>query len=167
MLNNKNKHIAIKYNRGFTAIELMVTVALLAIFATFAFPNFTNLILRNTIDSEANDLIVMLNLARSEAIKRNRSVSLIARGGDWNTGYIVQIQATAIPIKDFVPRDNGGAIVSVPIITDITFSSAGLPIGLAAEQQFTVCKQAGEEGRSISISRTGRVRSADIESCPS
>ncbi|MCC5826462.1 GspH/FimT family pseudopilin [Alkalimonas sp.] len=59
---------------GFTLIELMVTVAVMAIVLTVAIPSFTNLINGNRLTSQANELLSALSYARSEAIRRNADV---------------------------------------------------------------------------------------------
>lgn len=67
--------------RGFTLIELIVTIALVAIVATLGIPSFSATLNNNSLASEANRLVAHIQLARSEAIKRNRVVTL-CRSGD-------------------------------------------------------------------------------------
>lgn len=61
---------------GFTLIELMIVVALLAIISAFALPAFQTFIASNRLTSEANELLAGLNLARSEAVRTQRRVVL-------------------------------------------------------------------------------------------
>ena len=61
---------------GFTLIELMIVVALLAIISAFALPAFQSFIASNRLTSEANELLAGLNLARSEAVRSQRRVVL-------------------------------------------------------------------------------------------
>lgn len=56
--------------RGFTLIELMVVVALIAILLTIASPSFSELMHRNRLAGASNELIASLQLARSEANRR-------------------------------------------------------------------------------------------------
>ncbi|WP_074467441.1 GspH/FimT family pseudopilin [Rheinheimera salexigens] len=69
-----NKHY--KKANGFTLIELMVTVAVVAITLTVAVPSFTGLINGNRLTGQANEIIAAFILARTEAIKQNQVVVL-------------------------------------------------------------------------------------------
>jgi len=62
--------------RGFTAIELMVTIAIAAILATLAAPSFTGLMERWRVRKTVDELQSTLYYARSEAIKRGGNVVL-------------------------------------------------------------------------------------------
>jgi len=86
--------------RGFTAIELMVVVAIVAVLAALAAPSFTPLIERWRVRQAAEGLQSTFYYARSEAIKRGGGVVVqklpngtngcVASGGaQWNCGWIV------------------------------------------------------------------------------
>jgi type IV fimbrial biogenesis protein FimT len=62
-------------------LELLVTVAILAILATLATPSFTSLINSNRLTAQANEVVASLQLARTEAIKQNRR-TIICRSTD-------------------------------------------------------------------------------------
>jgi prepilin-type N-terminal cleavage/methylation domain-containing protein len=55
-------------NKGFTLIELMVTIAVLAIIAMMAAPSFIETIRKNELNQEIQNLIFLLQEARNEAI---------------------------------------------------------------------------------------------------
>lgn len=61
---------------GFSLIELMVVVALVAIFASLAAPSFSNFVSSQRVKTTAYDLATSLLLARSEALKRNQNVTV-------------------------------------------------------------------------------------------
>jgi type IV fimbrial biogenesis protein FimT len=63
---------------GVTLIELMVTLAVMAILVTIAAPSFSRLIASNRLTSQTNEFILALNLARSEATRRGHAVTLLA-----------------------------------------------------------------------------------------
>ena len=57
---------------GFTLVELMVTIAVLAILVVLAVPSFTSIINANRLAAQSNEVVAALQLARMEAIKQNR-----------------------------------------------------------------------------------------------
>ncbi len=66
-------------HRGFTLVELMITLTVAAILAAVAIPNMRTFLWNNRISSTANDLLHSIQVARTEAIKRqNGSVSVCA-----------------------------------------------------------------------------------------
>jgi type IV fimbrial biogenesis protein FimT len=74
---------------GFTLIEAVVVVALLGIVAAIAAPSFRSFIGTMNSKSAAFDLINDMTVARSEAIKRNDTTSLVPVSGDWTNGWRV------------------------------------------------------------------------------
>ncbi|MDA3506774.1 prepilin-type N-terminal cleavage/methylation domain-containing protein [Acinetobacter junii] len=64
-------------NRGFTLIELMVTIAVLAIIAMFAAPSFGNMLARKQLDTTARDLALILGEARGQAISLGKDITII------------------------------------------------------------------------------------------
>jgi type IV fimbrial biogenesis protein FimT len=62
--------------RGLTLIELMITIALLVIVLAIGVPSFQGAINSSRLSAAANELSAAVQLARAEAIKRNRSVVL-------------------------------------------------------------------------------------------
>ncbi|GAB3036013.1 hypothetical protein GCM10027285_19130 [Oleiagrimonas citrea] len=57
--------------RGFTLVELMITVAVAAVLVAIAIPSFKSITLSNRMTTVANDMVDAINTAKLEAVKRN------------------------------------------------------------------------------------------------
>jgi type IV fimbrial biogenesis protein FimT len=73
MARQPGNHVFAYLIRGFTLTELMVTVAIASILVAMAVPSFRGLTISNALTTAANDVVGALNLAKTEAIKRNGS----------------------------------------------------------------------------------------------
>jgi type IV fimbrial biogenesis protein FimT len=82
-------------SKGFSLVEMMVTIAIAGILLTIAVPSFRDLIQRQRITATVNDLFFAIKLARSEAIQRGGRVDLVPvdAGGDWAKGWAVFVDA--------------------------------------------------------------------------
>lgn len=78
-----------RQSRGFTLIELVTTVTLLALLAGLAVPAFQGFIANQRIRNTSFDLMAALMLARSEAVTRNGDVSFSKSGEAWSAGWVV------------------------------------------------------------------------------
>jgi len=65
-----------KGNTGFTLLELMIGIAITGILVAVAVPSFTAMMKSNEGSSDANQLLTVLTIARSEAIRRNQTVQI-------------------------------------------------------------------------------------------
>lgn len=91
---------------GFTLIELMIGLALVAVLLGIAAPTFREAMMNVRISAQANDLFTDLALARSEAVKRNVPVLVCpsANGTDcttgWTNGWLIFADANRNNAKD-------------------------------------------------------------------
>ena len=91
-----------KLGRGFTLLELMVAIAVLAILATVGVPSFRALIQNNRVTTQANELVSALSFARTEAVKRGRNVEVVITqlGTGWNARVAVDATDEALRVVD-------------------------------------------------------------------
>lgn len=77
--------------RGFSLLEIVVTLAILAIGAALAMPMFRDVIRSTAVSNSTNDLVTALSSARSESIRRGVQVAVrsTSGGADWSTGWSV------------------------------------------------------------------------------
>jgi type IV fimbrial biogenesis protein FimT len=75
--------------RGLTLMELMVTVAILAILVALAVPSFNSFLAKGRLSGAAEVLAQDLQLARSEALRRNDAVTIsFSSGAAWCYGSV-------------------------------------------------------------------------------
>jgi type IV fimbrial biogenesis protein FimT len=74
---------------GFSLIEMVIAMAIVAVAAALAAPEFNRLLSNRRVSSAADDLYGTLFYARSEAIRRNQTVVVQAIDGDWSNGWEV------------------------------------------------------------------------------
>ena len=100
-----------KVCRGFTLVELMVTIAVVAILATVAVPGFRDLIRNNRVTAQTNEIVSALNFGRTEAIKRGRSVTV--RLEPAGAGWSATVSTADADLRIVDRRDSGVGLVGV------------------------------------------------------
>ena len=86
-----------KRQNGLTLVELLVTIVVLTVLLATGVPSFMEFIKNNRLIGQTNDLVVAVQLARNEAIKRGSMTVICASADqatcsgndDWTTGWIV------------------------------------------------------------------------------
>lgn len=156
-------------NRGFTLVELMVTLAILAIMLAIAAPSFHDAIRNNRTQATANDLLTALQYARSEAIKRGEKIDVCRRNGNscanatnWSAGWLVKISGASGEVLRVWQALDGQSRVTGPNET-MTYRPNGLLLKSlnAPDIQFVIDTPncSGKPLYRISLSATGRATS--------
>lgn len=169
----------------------MVTLSILVILVGIAVPSFREMLLDNRRTTTVNELLSNLMLARSEAVKRGRPVSICAAvpggtascagGADWSRGWLVFVDADGngdIAAVSDVLRQSGHDAASVGIRIVAATGGPGhftlRPFNQAGTAgNITVCDSRGPaHGRRICVQSNGRARVTDTAcdgtalSCP-
>lgn len=161
----------LKKTAGFTLIELIITMVILAILATVAIPGFGNLIEGNRLVSGTNLMASSIKFARTEAIKRGGSVTFSTDAG-LATGWCVHIgDATGDCANDQIRGfESPGSLTFNPSGSfDLVFDRRGFLIPQTAQTLDIYpdgCTSGDTSFRRIRVSPIGRTEIDDNGVCP-
>jgi type IV fimbrial biogenesis protein FimT len=111
--------------RGFTLMEALVVLSIVAIVVAIGAPNLSFLIGTMNARSASFDLVADLALARSEAIKRNRPATVAPLvAGNWSQGWRITTTDPATGVAVTL-RERG----ALPAALGFTSSAASLQFG--------------------------------------
>ena len=174
--------------RGFTIIELLVAMVVAAILLGLAVPSFREAVLSSRLTGYANDLVASVQIARSEAIKRNAEVTLCASADGatcaedvgWQVGWII-----LVPRQEADPDDPNAFITVMDVAKrherltrDFVFTEAtGLTelafpptVAGVTPATFTVCRAEppGRQERVVRVTSSGStaVTRTETGDCP-
>ncbi|PKO81825.1 MAG: type II secretion system protein GspH [Betaproteobacteria bacterium HGW-Betaproteobacteria-13] len=113
---------------GFTLIEMMITLAVLAIVTALAAPSFRGVLLDNRVSTWSSEFISALNTARSEAIRRGVLVSVVPAAGGYANGWTITpgtvvVAGTEINVKTFSVANDASLTGSTGVT--VTFGRLG------------------------------------------
>jgi type IV fimbrial biogenesis protein FimT len=118
----RNKRIG-----GFTLTEVLITIAIVGILTAVAVPNYQAFIINSRLTTQANEFLSMINLTRSEAVKRNTRVTMCKSSNgttclvnpltdmtaSWQPGWIVFVDANVLAADKVGIIDAGDTILKV------------------------------------------------------
>ena len=149
-----------KVCRGFTLLELMVAIAVLAILTTVAIPSFRDLIQNNRVTTQTNELVAALTFARTEAVKRGRNVTIAVTAA--NPGWAATVTTIDAGGNDVTLRqvERQGSFVNIDAGGDLIFNPSGAPSGAPGELRVVFMQPGsctGEKRRRIEVGRSGQI----------
>ncbi|WP_019531166.1 GspH/FimT family pseudopilin [Dasania marina] len=174
-----------KINRkasGFTLIELMITISIVAILVAIAVPSMQNTLEKNSVSTSLSEFSSSLRLARAEAIKRSRFVVVCPSSdqatctGTWAEGWLVFEDVSGnnaldvgtddiIRVHTALSSDNtllwstkGSLAWSNGVASSVQYNSRGLIT--SAEGTFKICSRSGraEYARALVLTLIGSLR---------
>lgn len=162
---------------GFSLIEALVVIALLAIFAVFAIPMFGDLTQNNRMRAQISNLVGQFAQARTEAMRRGFRITMCpgtesgCSGNQWENGLIAFVDIDTDGVRDNEEEiilvgaalTGNNTMRSDQFSTFISFRYDGASTtvdGNANPGSFVVCDSRGfgEHARALNILATGRIK---------
>lgn len=157
----------LRRQHGFSLVELMVTIVVAGILVALAVPAFSNYILNQRIRNASFDFVSALSFARSEAVKRNVSISVQRSGTAWGGGWSVVIASDGTLIKSWGPYSNLAVVPDDSTLASISYRYDGR-LTPAASVSFEIDDSQSNTSvapRCVTIDLTGRPNSQQ-GACP-
>lgn len=151
---------------GFTLVEMLIVLVVLAILLLVAAPGFQALIRNNRMVSEVYALRAALNNARSEALSRRRDVTVCPidasgtcdPGNDWTLGFKSYVTDPNEPYS-ISSRQDVGVLVRFDGANQVVFDPRGT--ALSSTGSFSFCDERGaEHGSGLVLNPIGSVTAA-------
>lgn len=147
--------------RGFTLIELIIVIAVMAILLAAAVPNFTSFVISNRIKSASFDVYASILAARSAAITRNTTITITPTSGttNWAAGWSITAGGVTLKTQNAFP----GVTMTGP--ATLVYNSAGRLDAAATPVSLTATNATAQASRCVTIDLSGRPTTA-IGVCP-
>lgn len=142
-----------RHARGFTLVELMIVVTLLAVMLGIAAPSFRDFMAGQRVKTAAGEYSSTLVQARSEAIKRNASVTVTPAtlsASGWSQGWTV-----AVGVTPLVTQDAYTGLTFEGSATAITYLGTGRLFGGVAATTMKVSADHADSCMNVSIGLSG------------
>lgn len=117
---------------GFTLMELMITIALVAIIIGLAIPNMGPFIKKRALRSTFDELHLSLVYARSEAVKQRKKIYVVPATDGWGQGWCVTssknincASESEFLLRTFTAHGKNLDFTNFPTSPGITFNGKG------------------------------------------
>ena len=151
---------------GFTLIELMVTIAVMAIIVSIAAPNISTQLANQRVKSTAATLANALKEAKVESVIRRQNVTIIYNAA--TTPKTLTLRANNNDIASYTINDKSSvtSAINPSSVTSIVFRP-DKTIANGATVLYTICDSGSnyETSRQVSLSRIGNVNTMNAGNC--
>ena len=137
---------------GFTLVELMVTVAVIAVILVIGVPSIANMKRSGDLITTSKELVTALNYARAEAVRQGLDIGVNPISGSWANGWQVEISGTAI--REFGAPPPGSSVALTTGSAPVTFAGMG---NVVTKSCLDVSVTGSSAVRSVPISPAGRI----------
>ncbi|WP_152635007.1 pilus assembly FimT family protein [Acinetobacter nosocomialis] len=149
---------------GFTLVELIVTIAVMAIIAMMAAPSMSNLLKSKRLDTNQRDLISTLSEAKSQAVLGRQNVSVNLNSAASNTATLLNWQPTSnntLTLKN-IAADNTQSSLA---ITTLTFNANGVVSNITQDALISICNSRINKKKNFILTKLGALVFKDEETC--
>ncbi|HEX2518077.1 MAG TPA: GspH/FimT family pseudopilin [Castellaniella sp.] len=149
-------------SRGFTLIEMLVTLAIFAVLLMIAIPSMRPFLQSQSVKNASMDINSTVALARSEAIKRNATVDVTANSAtDWSRGWVVSQTTPAATIRKQPALNN---IVITSSSGSFSFDGNGRMTSTGSTFTIKPLNKTGSQPLclTVKVGATGRVESTKV-----
>ncbi|MBF0179026.1 MAG: GspH/FimT family pseudopilin [Magnetococcales bacterium] len=135
---------------GFTLLELLITLSIVAIVLAMGAPYLRDIIQTQKIKNTVSDYQISLAYARSEAIKRNGTVTIVPSGSGWSGGWTVEAGGSVLKAMDA----RSDVTISGPGGT-LTFQANGRPSATVSAFNAYISGNNGVAMRCVTVGTSG------------
>ncbi|WP_151812652.1 pilus assembly FimT family protein [Acinetobacter nosocomialis] len=149
---------------GFTLVELIVTIAVMAIIAMMSAPSMSNLLESKRLDTNQRDLISTLSEAKSQAVLGRQNVSVKLNSAASNTATLLNWQPTSnntLTLKN-IAADNTQSSLA---ITTLTFNANGVVSNITQDALISICNSRINKKKNFILTKLGALVFKAEETC--
>lgn len=145
---------------GFTLIELLVVIAIAGVLTAIAVPSLTKMMANARVRSTAQAFHSSMLKARSEALKRNTTVTIRRDGGSWSNGWQVVDEGPDpdVVLESSVPASRVSLTEeSDPALTSIAYLRSGRLSATATAPFMRIADEGNRaQDRCVQVDLSGR-----------
>jgi type IV fimbrial biogenesis protein FimT len=150
MMNRCQSH-ALHGSAGFTLVEALIVIGVLAILAGLTAPGLSGMVVKQQLKNAGFDIASTITLARSEALTRNVAVTVAPPDGNWAHGWTVTEAGGTL-----IRRQNGYQRIVLNGPANVIFTGEGRPNSTATPFAVTAGDANADSYRCVRIRTNGR-----------